>query len=99
MEQFSKAEFLRKHGPDRATLCRDLAHVLSERLGSSGSDRDFHRKVQALVAELRLLGHDLWSFDESDDMEAWCPDWHTPTGPGIVVTFRPGAVEVEWSDH
>jgi hypothetical protein len=39
----------------------------------------------------------LWSFDDSDEMEVWCPNYQTPSGPGIVVTFMPDAVTVEWS--
>jgi hypothetical protein len=96
MERFKKSEFLRNHGPARALLCHQLGQLLSERLRR---EPDFHRKVQELVSELRLLGHDLWSFDESDEMEAWSPNYETSTGPGIVVTFKPDAVNVEWSNQ
>ena len=51
-----------------------------------------------LVSDLRSLGHDLWSFDEDDDFEIWCPDYARPTGPGIIVTFRPDSVEVAWKE-
>ena len=39
------------------------------------------------------LGHDLWSFDESDDFQQWCGDWTAPkTGFGLFVeiTYRGG---------
>lgn len=96
MERFKKSEFLGKRGPARAELCQELAHLLSERVSG---EPGFHQSVQGLVSELRLLGHDLWSFDESDEMEVWCPNYQTPSGPGIVVTFRPDKVNVEWTDR
>jgi hypothetical protein len=58
--------------------------------------RDFHNTVRSLVEELRSAGYDLWSFDEDDDFEIWGPNYRTPTGPGIVVTFRLDEVTVEW---
>lgn len=94
MERFRKSEFLRKQGPAREALCKDLAQLLAEHLKG---EPDFHHRVRGLISELRLLGHDLWSFDESDDMEVWSPNYQTPSGPGIVVTFRPDNVDVEWS--
>ncbi len=30
-------------------------------------------------------------------MEVWSPNYQAPSGPGIVVTFRPDNVNVEWS--
>ena len=96
MERFDKSEFLRRQGPAREALCQELAKLLSEALRR---EPNFHEGVQRLVSELRLRGHDLWSFDASDDFEAWCPDYHTPSGPGIVVTFRPDEVEVEWTEQ
>ena len=36
-----------------------------------------------------MLGHDLWSFDESDGLEIWTPSYPDGSGPGIVVTFTP----------
>lgn len=79
----------------RAWLSSELSEVLTERLNAAC---DFHGNVQALVDELRALGHDLWSFDESHEFEAWCPNWVKRTGPGIIVTFKI-SVEVEWPDH
>lgn len=69
-------------------------HRPSERLKSAAS---FHACVASLVSELGATGHDLWSLDDSDEMEMWGPNYETPTGPGIVVTFRPDVVSVEWS--
>ena len=94
MERCAKIELLRS-GKARAALCEELAQHLSQRLRGAA---DFHRAVKSLVSELRLLGHDLWSFDEDDDFEIWCPDYVNPTGPGIMVTFRPDSVAVAWRE-
>ena len=96
MNRFAKSEFMKHGDMSRGILCRDLAQLLARDLrGGPG----FHDRVQELVSQLRLLGHDLWSFDESDEMEIWSPNYQTPSGPGIVVTFRPDHVDVEWSDQ
>jgi hypothetical protein len=94
MEQFRKGNFDAADEAGRATLCAELGNELTSRVHSA---TDFHAKVSEVVGELRQLGHDLWSFDESDEMEVWCPNYDEPTGPGIVVTFTPDDVRVEWS--
>ena len=94
MERFTKAAFDKADPRDRDRLAAELSGVLQERLRRAG---EFHDGVKALVADLRALGHDLWSFDESDEMEVWCPNYQRPTGPGIVVTFTTEGVHVEYS--
>jgi len=93
MERFSKAAFDRANDAGRATLSAELCEALTERLKGTP---DFHQGVNQLVTELRDIGHDLWSFDESDEMEVWCPNYQTPNGPGIVVTFTTEGVEVDY---
>lgn len=78
----------------RSALCAELADVLHRRLRD---EPEFHAGVAKLIGELRAAGHDLWSFDADDDMEAWCPNYRTPTGPGIVITFRTDGVEIGYS--
>jgi len=94
MAQFTKQAFLDAKEPERVELCVELGAALMARIKAS---RDFHATVYALVDELRALGHGLWSFDESDDAQTWCPNWEPPSGPGIVVVFAADAVTVEWS--
>lgn len=96
MVRFSKSEFVGLSAPVRLERCRELAYVLTERLKGASA---FHQSVESLVSGLRALGHDLWSFDESDDMEVWGPNYETPSGPGIVVTFRSDEVIVEWTER
>ena len=92
MQRFSKAEFSCRDDDGRRSLSAELAALLTVRLKD---EKQFHQGVQDLVAELRQVGHDLWSFDESDEMEVWCPNYQNPTGPGLVVTFTTDGVEVE----
>lgn len=94
MQRFSKATFDCTDEAGKMALAADLAGQLTERLRRAS---EFHEGVRALVEELRALDHDLWSFDESDEMEVWCPNYQTPSGPGIVVTFTTEGVKVAWS--
>jgi hypothetical protein len=68
MKRFSKAVFDLCNSAEKAALSVELARFLSERLKGTP---DFHQGVRELVAELRALGHDLWSFDETDDIRSW----------------------------
>jgi hypothetical protein len=63
---------------DRAALATELSAELTRRLRSSTRPAS---ECYALIDELRQLGHDLWSFDESDDFQIWCADWTKPPRP------------------
>lgn len=94
MQRFSRERFEQAF-EQRTLLCAELAAVLAGRLDQS---KDFHRTVYALIAELKAVGHELTSYDESDDTQAWGPDYVKPPGPGLVLTFAaPHDVEVKWS--
>lgn len=69
MPRFTKPSFLDANEPERAELCVELGAALMARIKASS---DFHATVYVLVDEHRALGHDLWSFDESDDTQTWC---------------------------
>ncbi len=95
MERFSKRHFLEADEDQRKELCEELSDMLSLRLRSAPS---FHAGVLDCIGQLRSEGHDLWSFDEGDDFELWCPDYSQPSGPGLVLTFdMPAKVTVQWS--
>lgn len=94
MQRFTKAAFERSDAVGKAALAADLTESLTDRLRTAS---EFHPGVHDLVEVLRALGHDLWSYDEEDEMEVWGPNYHTPSGPGIIVTFTPEGVTVEWS--
>lgn len=44
------------------------------------------------------MGHDLWSYDESDEFEIWAPDYTRATCGIIVTFFYTGGCTVEWVD-
>ncbi len=95
MLEFSRANFDHLEQAERDSLCERLAATITQRLRS---DSSFHDAVHSVVFELRSRGHDLWSFDEDDKFEAWCPNYAQPSGPGIVIIFRAdGPTEVTWS--
>ncbi|MCU1282270.1 MAG: hypothetical protein JWM53_5816 [bacterium] len=92
---FERDRFREATDSQRTALCGELAVVISGRLREAAK---FHDGVMRVVSELRTAGHDLWSLDEDDDFEVWGPNYATPTGPGIVITFRANAPsQVNWS--
>lgn len=93
MENFQRARFDEASPDELAALCEELAAHLAERLRG----RDFHQAIYSLVAELKLVGHDLWSQDEDDEFQVWGPNYEDPQpGGGLVITFsRPDEVTVE----
>lgn len=95
MERFAKATLSGLPPPLRLERCEELAGVLVARLAGTTA---FHEDVKSIVTELRMLGHDLWSFDESDGLEIWTPSYPEGSGPGIAVTFTPDDVRVDWVD-
>ena len=81
---------------EREYLCETLAVELTHRLHAG---KNFHADVRKIVEELRAEGHQLWSYDESDDFEVWGPDYSKPGRPGIIVTFSlPANVVVKWTE-
>jgi hypothetical protein len=79
-ERFSYESFV--HSADPAALARALSDELTRRLRATATRA---QEGYALVDELRRLGHDLWSFDESDDFQAWCGDWTRPPRPFELI--------------
>jgi hypothetical protein len=76
---------------DRQAWARDLGHALAARLRAA---MDAQLEVSNIVAELKALGHDLWSFDESDDFAIWTYDYvNAPPGPQLGIHFRYAAYE------
>lgn len=95
MHGFSKAALEQLPVSERVARCCELSALLTQRMADA---TDLHRAAHGFVSELRALGHDLWSFDESDDFEIWCSNYAEPTGPGIVATFRREEVTAAWSN-
>ena len=51
-----------------------------------------------IVQQLRMAGHDLSNFDDSDELQEWQAVWFHPKGNfSLFLTFRAtGGVEVTW---
>lgn len=97
MEQMTRDHFLMASSADRTSLCAELGDKLTQRLREA---QDFHGEVRRVVDELRNAGFDLWSFDHADEFEVWCPNYHTPSGPGLIITFSvKESVKVEWTNE
>lgn len=65
-----------------------LADALSAELTRRFSARPTFEHVREIVNDLRALGHDLYSFDESLDFSAWCDDYTKPHEYSSIVYFR-----------
>jgi hypothetical protein len=78
---------------ERVSLLKALEQFLFEKFSMQSN-----QEVMVIVEHLRGLGHDLWSFDECDDFEIWCPDY-TRGSSGIHITFfYGGSCEVGWTN-
>jgi Zn-finger nucleic acid-binding protein len=93
-ERFSRAEF------DRSTNVSALSAALeSILLARMRAVKDAEREVDAIVKDLRALGHDLWSFDQSSDGAVWGGDHKAQPHPNrMVLRFcypADGDLEVE----
>ena len=84
---------------ERALRLQELELELARQLAAAPTSSDFVEQAKALVLELRMLGHDLFSFDADDEFEIWCGDWTKECASSpLVLTFRfPGVVRAEWS--
>jgi hypothetical protein len=78
-------------------LCDDLATLAAERF-SDLTGTTWQSAGSALAQQLRAIGHDLMSIDESDDHQEWQTTWHHPRGTfSLLLSFQvPYAVEVTW---
>ncbi|NBD07932.1 hypothetical protein [Corallococcus silvisoli] len=69
-------------------LTQELETLLQARLRAAVQPEP---EASAIIEELRQLGHDLWSFDASDEMQSWCGDWTAPANGGrlfVDFTYR-----------
>jgi hypothetical protein len=85
--RFSYESFVRS--ADHTALAQALSDELTRRLRAATAPA---QEGYAIVDELRRLGHDLWSFDESDDFQAWCGDWTKMPRPFQLI------VQLNFSD-
>jgi len=82
-EQYSRRNF--ENLTDATPLAGNLAHLLTERLRNSA---DARAEAGVLISELKALGHELFSWDESTDWETWGDDYVRPTARRIIVELK-----------
>jgi hypothetical protein len=83
--RFSYEMFVAGTDGSRERLAHELAEELVRRLQASS---DPANTAYECIEDLKGLGHDLWSFDESDDFQKWCGNWTAPkTAFELIVGF------------
>ena len=70
---------------DPTTLAAELARVLTKRL-QSALDPEF--EAHAILGDLRLIGHELWSWDESTDFLVYGDDYMRPGPTRFLLTLN-----------
>jgi hypothetical protein len=95
--RFAPSAFLKGSSEQVQQLCDDLATLAAKRF-SDLTGTTWQKAGSALAQQLRALGHDLESIDESDDYQVWKATWHHPRGTfSLVLSFEaPCTVEVTW---
>jgi hypothetical protein len=95
--RFAPSAFLKGSSEQVQQLCDDLATVAAQRF-SDLTGTTWQSAGSTLAQQLRAIGHDLVSMDESDDHQVWQATWHHPRGTfSLVLSFEaPHAVEVTW---
>ena len=76
----------------------EISRFLTERILRAAN---FELEVTNIIGELRLLGHDIWSFDEDDEWQIWCGNWIKSENSGkLNLHFRSAdGVQATWNEH
>ncbi len=94
---FAPAAFLSGSPEEVQQLCEEFADHAAGRLANF-TGPSWGRVGRALADQLRALGHDLISIDESAEHQEWQARWHHPRATfTLSLVFRsPHSVEVTW---
>jgi hypothetical protein len=92
-EQFSRRRF--EDATDSDALAQSLSDVLTARLRTAA---EAPSEATALVAELKALGHELFSWDESLDFQTWGDDYTRPKRRRIIIDLRYPEDEEPWAE-
>lgn len=80
---FSRASF--EEHPEPTALAAELARILSQRLrGASDSTSE----ATAILRDLKAIGHQLWSWDESTDFMVYGDDYMRPGPTRFILTLN-----------
>lgn len=95
--KFAPASFLSGSPAQVQALCDDLAELAAERF-SDLTGTTWESVGKSLASQLRELGHDLMSFEETAEHQQWRTTWYHPKGTFIfTLEFRaPYAASVTW---
>src|SRR5687767_9591499 len=77
--RFAPSAFLNGSSEQVQQLCDDLATLAVGRF-SDLTGTSWQTAGSALAQQLRAIGHDLMSIDESDHHQEWQATWHHPRG-------------------
>lgn len=94
---FAPSAFLRGTPEAVRELCEGLAGIAHDRfLDLTGTT--WQRAGSDLAHQLRAAGHDLTSFDDSEQLQEWQTTFYHSRGTfSLLLTFRaPTFVEVTW---
>jgi hypothetical protein len=96
--RFAPSAFLKGSAQQVQQLCDELATLAAERF-SDLTGTTWPRVGTTLAAQLRAIGHDLVSIDDSDEHQEWVATWHHPRGTfSLRLSFQaPHAVAVTWN--
>jgi hypothetical protein len=95
--RFAPSAFLKGSRQQVQQLCDELATLAAQRF-SDLTGTTWRATGVTLAQQLRALGHDLVSVDESDEQQEWLATWHHPRGTfSLLLSFQaPHAVAVTW---
>ena len=95
--RFAPSAFLKGSPAQVQQLCNDLATLAADRFRDT-TGTTWAGVGTSLAQQLRAIGHDLMSIDDSDDHQEWVATWHHPRGTfSLVLSFQaPQAVAVTW---
>lgn len=94
---FAPGAFLKGSREAVRELCEGLAGIAHERFCDL-TGTTWQRAGADLAQQLRAAGHDLTSFDESEELQEWQASfYHTRGTFSLLLRFRaPTSVEVTW---
>ena len=95
--RFAPSAFLKGSTAQVQQLCEELAALAAERF-SDLTGTTWASVGATLAQQLRAVGHDLISVDDSDAHQEWRATWHHPRGTfSLLLSFQaPKAVAVTW---
>lgn len=97
--KFARSIF--EQSPEQEELCQELAKILSTRLEKC---EDLETEIATILADLKHLGHDLYSWGDSTDWQMWGDDYMSPPSKYRIIlrfsyaTHRSPSVQVYWGE-